>query len=96
MPGFYSWQDGDLLLRVYLQPRASRDEIIGPHGEALKIRVTAPPVEGKANRRLQEFLAGEFGVPSTRVELEKGHGSRIKLWRIRQPRRLPAGITAAE
>lgn len=92
MPGFYSWEGNDLLLRVYLQPRASRDEIIGPHGEALKIRVTAPPVEGKANRQLRTFLAAEFNVPPGRVELEKGHGSRIKLWRIHQPRRLPAGI----
>jgi len=96
VPGFYSWQGDDLLLRVYLQPRASRDEIVGPHGDALKIRVAAPPVEGKANRRLGEFLADQFGVPPSRVELHKGHGSRIKLWRIRQPRRLPALIGAPE
>lgn len=92
MPGFYSWQGEDLLLRVYLQPRASSDEIVGPHGNALKIRVTAPPVEGKANRHLQKFLAGQFGVPPSRVGLEKGHGSRAKLWRIRQPQRLPPPI----
>lgn len=95
MPGFYSWQGEDLLLRVYLQPRASVDEIVGPHGEALKIRVTAPPIEGKANRHLREFLAGQFGVPPSRVELQKGHGSRIKLWRIYQPRQLPALIRSA-
>jgi len=96
VPGFYSWQNGDLLLRIYLQPRASVDEIVGPHGEALKIRVTAPPIEGKANRKLRAFLADQFRVPPTRVTLEKGHGSRIKLWRIHQPRRLPALIEPAE
>lgn len=93
MPGFYSWQDGDLLLRVYLQPRASRDEITGPHGDALKIRVTAPPVEGKANRKLQAFLADQFGVPPSGVTLQRGHGSRIKLWRIHRPQRLPEQIS---
>lgn len=96
MPGFYSWQGEDLLLRVTLQPRASSDEIVGPHGNALKIRVTAPPVEGKANRHLQKFLAAQFDVPPSRVELEKGHGSRAKLWRIRQPRRLLASIHAPD
>ena len=95
MPRFYNWQGNDLLLRVYLQPRASRDEIVGPHGEALKIRITAPPVEGKANRQLRRFLAGEFAVPPTRVSLEKGQTSRTKVWRIHAPRRLPAGIQEA-
>lgn len=96
MPGFYSWQGQDLLLRVYLQPRASADEIVGPHGDALKIRVTAPPLEGKANRHLKKFLADQFGVPPSRVSLEKGHGSRAKLWRIHQPRQLPALFKAEE
>jgi uncharacterized protein (TIGR00251 family) len=92
VPGFYSWQGEDLLLRVSLQPRASHDAIVGPHGDALKIRITAPPVEGKANRHLQKFLAAWFGVPASRVELEKGHGNRAKLWRIHRPRHLPALI----
>ena len=93
MPGFYSWQGENLLLRIYLQPRASTDEIVGPHGDALKIRVTAPPVEGKANQHLRKFLAKTFGVSLSRVELQKGHGSRSKQWLIRQPERLPALIT---
>ncbi len=93
MPGFYSWQDEDLLLRVYLQPRASRDEIVEPHGEALKIRVTAPPVEGKANRKLQAFLAEQFGVSPGAVSLQRGQGSRIKLWRIHRPQHLPTPIS---
>lgn len=92
MPGFYNWQGANLLLRVYLQPRASCDEITGPHGDALKIRITAPPIEGRANQHLRKFLARQFGVPPSRVELQKGQSSRIKQWLIHQPTCLPALI----
>ncbi len=89
MPDFYSWQEDNLLLRIYLQTRSSLDEIVGPHGDALKIRITAPPVEGKANQHLRRFLAKQFGVPLSRVQLQKGQTSRTKQWLIRQPAKLP-------
>ncbi len=50
-------QQGDLLLFVYLQPKASRDQIIGLHGNELKIAITAPPIDGKANAHLSKYLA---------------------------------------
>ncbi len=96
MPDFYKWQGDNLLLRVYLQPRSSRDEIVGPHGDALKIRITAPPVEGKANQHLRKFLAKQFGVPISRVELQKGQTSRTKQWLIRQPAHLPELIPSPD
>jgi len=92
-PAWYQWQDDDLLLSVRVQPKASRDEIIGPHENALKIRITAPPVDGKANTHLIRFLAKTFGVPKSRVEIVSGETGRLKRLRIQAPRVLPAGIS---
>ncbi|MCG6886361.1 MAG: DUF167 family protein [Proteobacteria bacterium] len=92
----YIWQGDTLQLHVYLQPRASRDEIVGPHGDNLKIRITAPPVDGKANQHLLRFLAREFRVPLSQVALLSGQASRTKLVQIQQPRQLPPMIRPAE
>lgn len=86
------WENGDLLLRLQVQPRASRDELVGPAGGNLRVRITAPPVEGKANEHLRRLLARLFGVPPSRVELLAGGQGRVKRWRIRTPRRLPEMI----
>ena len=72
-----------------MQPRASRDEILGVHDRALKIRVTAAPVDGKANQQLQQLLAQEFGVPRKAVALVNGATGRRKTFRIVSPARLP-------
>jgi len=64
-------------------------------GDRLRVRVTAPPVEGKANAHLIRFLAKEFAVSARQVNLESGAGSRNKLVRIISPRRLPLPIQAA-
>lgn len=92
MAEWYHWEDETLVLCVRAQPRSSRDEIVGPHGESLKVRITAPPVEGKANAHLRRFLAKTFKVPATHVELLAGATSRAKRFAIRQPVALPAGI----
>lgn len=92
-PAWYQWQDDDLLLSVRVQPKASRDEIIGPHENALKIRITAPPVDGKANTHLIRFLAKTFGVPKSRVEILSGESGRLKRLRIQAPATLPNGIS---
>lgn len=84
-------QDGDLLLRLRIQPRASRDELIW-QDERLRLRITAPPVDGKANAHLCSYLAKLFGVPRGQVELLSGESSRDKRVRIRQPRKLPPGF----
>ncbi|MGD2136697.1 MAG: DUF167 family protein [Gammaproteobacteria bacterium] len=91
---WYSWKDGDLFLDVHVQPGAARDMLAGIHGGRLKIRITAPPVEGKANDHLLRFLAGMFAVPRRQVSLTAGATGRRKRIRIRHPRQLPDNIPA--
>ena len=69
-------------LRLWVQPRAARDEVVGVQGDAVKVRLTAPPVEGKANEALVRFLAKQLGVPRSAVELTAGAGSRHKAVRV--------------
>ncbi|MDP2246439.1 DUF167 domain-containing protein [Pseudomonas sp.] len=87
---FYRWDGEDLILDCHLQPKASCDEFAGLHGERLKIRLTAPPVDGKANAKLLAFVADAFAVSKSQVSLESGQQSRQKRVRIKQPRQLPA------
>lgn len=84
-----SWQDKDLLLSCHIQPGAKRSEFVGLHGDALKVRVAAPPVDGKANEALRRFLAEAFSVPTGSVELVSGESSRQKRLRIKNPGVLP-------
>jgi uncharacterized protein (TIGR00251 family) len=69
-------------LRVRLQPRARRDEIVGERGGAVVIRVTAPPVDGKANDALCQLLAKAAGVAPSRVAIVRGHAARDKVVRV--------------
>jgi uncharacterized protein (TIGR00251 family) len=64
---------------VRVQPRAARSEVAGRHGEALRIRLAAPPVDGAANEALVDLLAGLLGVPRRAVRIAAGHASRSKL-----------------
>ncbi len=90
--GWYGWDGEDLLLKLRVQARASRDELGESFGDELKVRITAPPVEGKANQHLVRFMAESFGVPIDRVTLLAGGRSRSKRLRIAAPSRLPDGI----
>jgi len=90
--GFYRWQDDTLWLSCHLQPNASKDEFAGLHGERLKIRITAPPVDGKANAHLIGFLAKAFGVPKQSVTIERGDSGRQKTVSIQSPVTLPAEL----
>ena len=86
-------RDGpDLVLQVQIQPRASSDAIAGVLGDRLKIRLTAPPVEGKANEHLIAWLARLFDVPKSQVILERGASSKRKQLRIRSPKKLPENL----
>ncbi len=87
--GWYRWQGENLILRVRIQPRAAKDEIAGLYGDRLKVRITAPPTDGRANEHLRAFLAKQFGVPKTRITLLSGTGSRDKRLRIENPQRIP-------
>jgi len=90
--GAARWEGECLILRVQVQPRASRNELAGLHGDRLKIRLTTPPVDGRANTALVEFLADQFGVPKHQVTLLTGETGRAKRLRIERPRRLPTAI----
>jgi uncharacterized protein (TIGR00251 family) len=69
-------------LSIRIQPRASKNEIIAREGGALKIRLTAPPVDGAANEALVRFLADRVSVPKSQIEIISGHTSRDKIIRI--------------
>ena len=66
------------LLNVYVQPRAAKNAVAGIHGQALKIRLTAPPVDGAANKMCLQFLAKQLKVPKAALQFESGHSSRNK------------------
>ena len=69
-------------LSVRLQPRARRDEVVGERAGAVVIRVTAPPVDGKANEALCRLIAKAAGVPPSRVSVVRGHTARDKVVRV--------------
>ena len=77
-PGFLSAQPDGTLLAVKLQPRASKNEIVGALGAELRIKVTAPPVDAAANEALVRLLAETLDCPRGKVELIRGHTSRHK------------------
>lgn len=84
MPELYSvGADGTVVLSVYVQPSASRAGVVGRHGDSLKVRVSAPPEAGKANRAVTRLLAAELGVPRHDIELVQGASSRSKRFRLR-------------
>jgi len=72
----------DITIKVYLQPKSSKNEIVGPYRDAIKVKVTSPPVEGKANEALIRFLAEEFRISPSSIKIIKGHHSREKTLRI--------------
>ena len=75
-------KDGAFLLRLWIQPKASRSGWAGLHGERLKVRVAAAPFENQANRELVRFLAKALRVPASQVELVSGQSSRGKTVRL--------------
>jgi uncharacterized protein (TIGR00251 family) len=93
MAGGISWQGADLIVDVHIQPRAAKNEVVGCFGGRLKIRIAAPPVDGKANRLLIDFLAEMFGVPKRDVVLLAGESGRDKRFRVVSPRRVPGFVS---
>jgi len=76
-------REGDsVTLTLHIQPGAKRSEVAGLHGDALKIRLAAPPVEGRANEALLRFIADSFEVPLRQVELLRGAQSRHKMVKV--------------
>ncbi|NMG73871.1 DUF167 domain-containing protein [Aromatoleum diolicum] len=77
--------DGSLVLTLHIQPGAKKTEFVGLHGEAMKVRLAAPPVDGKANAALCAYLARFCGVGRSAVTLISGEASRAKRVRIDGP-----------
>ncbi len=75
--------DGAVTICVHAQPGARRTEVAGLHGDSVRIRVTAPALEDRANEALVDFVAGRFGVARRDVTLVAGAKSRQKRLRIR-------------
>ena len=81
--------EAELFLKIHLCPRASQDVICGLHGDAIKVKVTAPPVEGKANTALQRLIAEKLHLSASQIEIMAGKRSREKILKI-------SGISRAE
>lgn len=96
MPSFYCWQGNDLLLELWIQPRAKSNEIDDLYGHRLKIRIAAPAVDGKANRHLVTYLSQIFKVRKSMIKIVSGENSRNKRLKIIDPQNLPKIITKAE
>ncbi|MBI4847420.1 MAG: YggU family protein [Nitrospirae bacterium] len=72
----------ELTLKIKVEPRSSRAGIVGPYGDALKVKLTAPPVEGKANKELINLLAKEYGIAKKDVEIISGESSKNKIVKL--------------
>lgn len=88
----YRWQGSTLILECHLQPKAKNNEFCGVYDDAFKIRITAPPVDGKANAHLMKYLADAFGVSQRQVTLLSGQTSRRKRVAIEDPTTLPTEL----
>lgn len=79
MAPWYRRSGETMTLTLHVQPGAKRSEISGLHGDALKIKLAAPPIEGRANEALLKYIARLFAVPLRQVELKQGAQSRHKI-----------------
>lgn len=78
MPFLHALPDGNLLLSLHVQPRSRRNELGGLHGDTLKMRITAPPVDGKANKAVIALLAKLLKIPKSAIQIRSGLQSRSK------------------
>ena len=78
--------DKGFLVKVYVQPRSRKNEVVGLHDGALKIKITSPPVDGAANRACINFLAKYLKIPKSCIEIVSGQTSRIKQLRVCWPK----------
>lgn len=92
---WYRWDGAVLELRVRVQTQCRDEGLAAVSGDYLRIRVNAPPVDGKANKRLLAILADEFGVAKSRVRLAHGARSRYKWIRIEHPQVFPEPVGSA-
>lgn len=86
---WYSWDKDKLILRLYLQPGAKKNEVSGLFNDRLKIKVKAPPVAGKANREIIDMLANEFDTRKSHITIANGKLNRNKTIDIVSPYKIP-------
>lgn len=79
-----------IVFKVLVQPRSSKNKIVGAYGDALKIKVTAPPVAGAANKMCLKLLAKSLSLPHSLLEITTGHSSRTKQILVRSEQTLPS------
>ncbi len=91
--GWHVWREQRLELNLHVQPRAKRTEVVGLHGDRLKVRLAAPPVDGAANSALCAFMAAAFSVTRSKVSLLSGASGREKRVAIEMPASLPEWFT---
>jgi len=72
----------EFILKVYLQPKSSKNEVVGSYRDGIKVKITAPPIDGKANEALIRFLAKELGVSPSCIKITRGQHSREKTLKI--------------
>jgi uncharacterized protein (TIGR00251 family) len=72
----------ELTLKIKVEPRSSKSAILGPYGDALKVKLTSPPVEGKANKELIDLLSKELKIPKKDIEIVTGQSSKNKVVKI--------------
>ncbi len=94
---FFQWQGQDLYIALHVQPRAHQTAILGIYndgvqGDRLKIKITAPPVDGQANAEICKCFAKWCGVAKSQVELLKGETGRDKQIRIKSPKTFHADL----
>ena len=89
MGTWFRWDGPDLILQIKVVPKAASDELAGIQGDRMRVRITAPPVDGIANTHLVAWLAKLFGVPRSSINIESGALGRNKRLRITAPTHLP-------
>ena len=92
MPEWYRSSGDCITLALHVQPGAKQTTVAGLHGDALKIRLAAPPIEGRANEALLRFIADFFRVPLRNVALKQGEQSRHKRVEVHGSSVDPAGL----
>nr|VFK18161.1 MAG: hypothetical protein BECKLPF1236B_GA0070989_11357 [Candidatus Kentron sp. LPFa] len=92
---WFRQEQDTLILEIHVQPRASRNQIVGVENDRLKLRITDAPVQGKGNEGIIRFLAKEFRVPKSYLTILAGARSRNKRIAVRSPRVYPDWMTGS-
>lgn len=93
-PKWYRRQDDMITVTLHVQPGAKRSALVAPQGEALRVKLAAPPIEGRANAALVEFLADLFEVPRRSVRIRHGAKARYKVLEVTGSKICPEDLLA--